>query len=384
MFLSICDSPEILSVIRIVKIIINIIMVIAPIILIISLMFSFASAVKSNDDGALVKEFRNSIPKIIATLLIFFVPTIINVILSITLNVPYKQCFSSATPEGINNAYATLAKNELANARNSLKDSDYQRAKRAINKIKDASTKNELNNELNEIKSYIDLINEINALEKNFNSKKYLELRNKIDNIQDETIKDKLKKYFEDHIKLKIYAKVTPSGTLKSFNIRSLKCPVYYGSKKQNRYTFTFDSNVGEQLFLIFNDLCDFVDQNPYISYLQDDGFAVGKEGYHGLGLAFDLNDHWTYTDPNTNKTYGPYAGQGPNTWSRYTKFICEVCDGKEDCDQNVNYQIFKIYFEQSGWCWGGNWYSEWFDPMHFEYRNGACSVKEPTPIQCN
>ena len=94
------------------------------------------------------------------------------------------------------------------------------------------------------------------------------------------------------------------------------------------------------------------------------------------------MNDLWVY---NANgKQYRPYSSMGYSTWNRYEKFVCEVCDGKEDCEYNVNYVIFKRYLEGNGWCWGGNWGKEHFDPMHFEIReNNKCAIARTQKISC-
>ena len=222
MFLSICDNPDVLSIMRIIKIIINIIMVIAPIILIISLMFSFTNVVKSNDDDALMKEFKNAIPKIIATLLIFFVPTIINIILSVTLNVPYKQCFNSATTEGISSAYINIAKDSLNSAKKSLKDSDLQKAKNAISKITDNSVKEELNKEAELISEYVDINNILSELKTNFNSKKYEDVKSKIEKIEDKETQEKFTKIL--------------STISKSLNVTAGAFSQYDNDSKMNYY----------------------------------------------------------------------------------------------------------------------------------------------------
>lgn len=139
-------------------------------------------------------------------------------------------------------------------------------------------------------------------------------------------------------------------------------------------------ASIAEEFYGILENVCDYVNETPWIDNLQHAGAFVSRKinqyDYHSKGLAIDLNNEWTYTY--NGKVYEPYSWQGISTWKDYNEFICDVCDGKEDCPYNVNYIIFKRYFEGNGWCWGGNYGSQWFDPMHFELRDyGKCSVSK-------
>ena len=54
----------------------------------------------------------------------------------------------------------------------------------------------------------------------------------------------------------------------------------------------------------------------------------------------------------------------------KYPKFFQYAKNKKS----NFNYQLYKNVLQKRGWCWGGNWGSSIFDPMHFEYpTNGKC-----------
>lgn len=156
-------------------------------------------------------------------------------------------------------------------------------------------------------------------------------------------------------------------------------------------YLFNVDTrikvhkSIADNFHGILGLVCDYVNETPWIEQLQHAGAYANREikqhDYHSKGLAIDLNNSWTYTY--NGKTYKPYSWQGVSTWEDYNEFICDVCDGKEDCPYNVNYVIFKRYFEGNGWCWGGNYSPEWFDPMHYELRDyGICSVNKQS-ISC-
>ena len=109
MILNICDNPSILEILRIIRIVIQFIKVIVPIILIFSLLFSFAKAVYSDDNDLLAKTSKTAIPKIVSAILVFFIPTFVNLIVNLTSNNnSYINCLKNATNEKIDIAYLKL------------------------------------------------------------------------------------------------------------------------------------------------------------------------------------------------------------------------------------------------------------------------------------
>ena len=149
MILSVCDSGDVLSALRIVRILIMIIKIVVPIILIVSLMLNYMAAVSSGDNDALSKANKNLVPKVIAALLIFFIPTFINIIADATSNsVDFMKCISDATSEGVDRAYYNEAKSSVERANKTLSRSDYNIAVTQINKISNTSYKSTLNNAL--------------------------------------------------------------------------------------------------------------------------------------------------------------------------------------------------------------------------------------------
>ena len=165
-------------------------------------------------------------------------------------------------------------------------------------------------------------------------------------------------------------------------DLTTVGCNVTTGDGNVREY-FKVHELIASDLTGILTNVCRYINSSSWINELQSAGAYVNKEGsYHAKGLAIDFNDEWTYTV--NGNTYRPYGGMGVMTWNRYNKFVCEVCNGKEDCEYNVNYVIFKRYFEGNGWCWGGNWGKEHFDPMHFEIReNNKCVIARKQQISC-
>lgn len=173
---------------------------------------------------------------------------------------------------------------------------------------------------------------------------------------------------------------------IKSVNVTDLSCTIVNGAFN-NVKSISVHKSIADNFHGILGLVCDYVNKTPWLDNIQHAGAFVNREvnqhDYHSKGLAIDINSSWTYTY--NGKTYRPYSYQGRRVWNHYNDFICEVCDGKEDCQYNVNYIIFKRYFEGNGWCWGGNYGPEWFDPMHFELRDyGKCSTSERVEISCD
>lgn len=199
--LGICDNGDILSVLRIVKIVISIIRIVVPIILIISISITLVGAVKDKDDDALNKSLKSIVTKSIAAILVFLIPTFINILANISdSDDSYLSCLKSATAENITATYRLQAEKLIDTAYETLNNSDYSVAKSAINKIKDENVRNELLSELSVVGEYIDLKNQIHALAKDYDRDEYKKLKEQIDAISDEGIKEKLLEELNDSL----------------------------------------------------------------------------------------------------------------------------------------------------------------------------------------
>ena len=120
--LNICNNADVLSIMRIVKIVILIIKISVPIILLLSLMIGYLRAVKDHDDDALNKVNKSAVAKIIAALLVFFIPDLVNTIadaVDVNKN-SYISCIKLATTESINQALYDTALERVHTARNTL------------------------------------------------------------------------------------------------------------------------------------------------------------------------------------------------------------------------------------------------------------------------
>lgn len=203
MILNICSNPDVLRVLYIIKTIITIIKIAVPILLIITGMLTYIDAVKNNDGDALNKANKLFVKKIIAAILIFFIPTFINIVTKVSNgSMQYLSCISDANQEGINNAYLDVARSYVNNSLSSLSEGSYNLAYNyIIRNIKNEDDKNKLVSELDIVKQYLDIIKEIKTLNSNFNNDSYNKIRSKIDNFPNEKIKKKLEEEYKRIIK---------------------------------------------------------------------------------------------------------------------------------------------------------------------------------------
>ena len=200
MILGICDNPEILKVMMLIKIVISAICVAVPIILIVVLMLDYAKAVSSNDSDMVMKVTRNLPYRLIAVVVIFFIPSLVKIVVNIadgSANT-YIGCIENATPDNIESAYTESAADSVRRAKETLSINDYYAAKTQISKVKDVTEKNELSQELEDIKVYIDLKTEIDRLTTSYNRKDYNALYDKINAIEDEEMRNKLITFAEE------------------------------------------------------------------------------------------------------------------------------------------------------------------------------------------
>lgn len=173
MIFSICDSPEVLSVMRIINLIVMVIKIVVPILLIIFVSLDYTKVISSGDDNALNNAHKSLIRRGIAAILIFCVPTAINVIAKATSDsFEYSKCLSEATLEGIEIAYYNKMDYLVGICEDSLSTTDYNIAKNYLNNIENEEDKIEFEYRLSIVKEKIDEI--IRQQEEEANKKKVL------------------------------------------------------------------------------------------------------------------------------------------------------------------------------------------------------------------
>ncbi len=156
MILSICDEPTVMSVLRYVVLMIKILRAAIPIMLIITVMIKFASAITKHDNDLLAKATKSVVPNLIAAVLIFLVPTFVDIIVKISFpNSDYAKCISGITGDKVNDAYNQKMDTLIASVENSLEYSDYSSAVAYLTNIKDSEKKQEYESKLEAIKELI-------------------------------------------------------------------------------------------------------------------------------------------------------------------------------------------------------------------------------------
>lgn len=337
LLIDLCEKSSALRVIYLIKTAIGIIGMVVPIILIVSLMITAVTAIVKQDDDALKKMQQSAVKKIVAAFIVFLVPTFVDILLT-TLNTgtSFNTCYNNATPDYI--SYRASEEEALKELERQQRSQAAAAKAEQLKREQEQAKQNANNNPAPGASGNGDNSNRVAVTESNVN----------ITRIQTDNLAVPL--YYSDHVT------VLPS--------------------------IQFNSQISTQAHNILNNISIYVkNHSSYIPRFETAGAYVGKSGYHGKGLAIDLFNLWSYTK--NGKTYYPYGGQGTTTWNQYKTFICEVCNGKEDCEYNINYVIFKNYFEGNGWCWGGNWGPNYFDPMHFELREGNCLTGNKQQVTC-
>jgi hypothetical protein len=194
MILSLCSDGNILKIIRYIKIIINTIFVIVPILFLVTASISYLKAVTESDRDALTKANKAMVSKVIAAIIIFFIPSLTKIIVTLasTDESDYISCIENATPDGINEAYISNAGDAVKEVKTSYDINDYNKAKEAIRNVEDEAEKNALNEELDKTKEIIELKQDIQNLKNNYSESKYNKYLNEVNNLEESNIKNEL------------------------------------------------------------------------------------------------------------------------------------------------------------------------------------------------
>lgn len=197
MILGICNAPEVLEVMNIVKIVIQIIKIAVPIILIIFGMITYVRAIIDSDNDNLTKANKTIINMFIAAAAIFLVPTLVGTIFDIAdvNDNGVVDCFRNADSKGIINGY-------IERIESTFSKNDYNKAKKYIDNLDDDNPiKTEYQNKISVYKEYVDLVSDIESLNSGNFSKKSKDIKDRISNIKDSEVKEKINKIYENTIK---------------------------------------------------------------------------------------------------------------------------------------------------------------------------------------
>ena len=139
--MSICSNPEVLEVMRIVNMAIMIIKIAVPIILILVGMITLMKTIKVGNDDLLAKAKKQLINNALAAVVIFLIPTLVNVIVKVSDSTnQYRDCLY-ADSTIINDAYISRAEALVSKAEQTKTYNDYYDALNAVSKITNESDK---------------------------------------------------------------------------------------------------------------------------------------------------------------------------------------------------------------------------------------------------
>ena len=157
MILGICESPNVLEIMNIVVTIIKVIITVVPIILLFSLIFKAVSAATQGKEDALVELKKKAVPNIVAAVLIFLIPTLVSLIVTVSFpESDYTKCISGISRESIQEIYEEKAERLVRTAEETLNISDYSVAMNYMPKVKDDDKREAYEKRLEEVKKLID------------------------------------------------------------------------------------------------------------------------------------------------------------------------------------------------------------------------------------
>lgn len=156
--LGLCDDGDVLSVFRIINMIIMIVKIVVPIILILIGMIRLMNTIKSGNEDLLSKAKKSLITNCIAAVIVFLIPTFVNVLsrISVSDGSGYLGCLNKATLENINQAYIAQAEELLTSSEENLNYNGYYSAVIVVSKIKDKELKQQYNEKLDAIYKLIE------------------------------------------------------------------------------------------------------------------------------------------------------------------------------------------------------------------------------------
>ena len=161
MLMSVCADPDVLKLMYFVNIGLTLIKITLPLILIVKASLDTFKTVTSGD----AKDFKEAMlrlgRRILAGILIFFAPTMVNIVIGFASeNVDILACFTDATYDNVQLAYARQADIALNLAESTLAKVDYNDAYYYVSNLDSGTTKANYEARLNILK---DTMNDINS-----------------------------------------------------------------------------------------------------------------------------------------------------------------------------------------------------------------------------
>ncbi len=362
--MNICNSPDVLKTILIIKTFLDIVLIVLPIILIVLSMIDLFKVVIGKSDE-IPQALKIITKRTIAALIVFLLPVALSTVFSLVNDVSSDAdkflCWNEATPENIE-----IAKLKEEAQKKAEKEEEKKKKEEYLNSIKkppasQPTIQSGTNNKV--YKSYRSTPF-VNGEQRALNPGECMTAQ---DNCSCPTIgKFQGFSFVMAGEKDRSFSEAGPTDPTTTVKVQCSDGT--YISKTVNIKT---ENNFRQA----FEKICQL--RTTGINgvkipseYLRIDGTLVRRTNSarticspHAYGIAIDINYDLTINVNGTN--YKPYAGQGTKTRQNYNNFVNII--GGESNEKNVNYILWKYAFEPSGFIWGGNWSDGSFDPMHFE-----------------
>ncbi len=157
MILKICDTPQSMVVMNVIVRVIEVIRIVVPIILLFSLALIFTKASMSGNQDAIEKIKKKAVPVISIAFAIFIVPTIVNLIIEITMpGNGYSECLVYISENKIDELYEDKAEYWVLKTEETLDINDYNTALGYLPYVKNEEKKEYFEIELQKMKVLID------------------------------------------------------------------------------------------------------------------------------------------------------------------------------------------------------------------------------------
>ena len=267
MILSVCEVPEVLKVMIIIKLVINIIKISVPIILILVCMIEYMKAVKDTDEMKDVN--KKIVNKIIAAVLIFFIPTLVGIIFRVfdPEGNTYPGCLSIASESRVNELYSNNMENYIKEAETKKDNASIKAARSYLSNIKDPDKREEFDSKLViiEMDKYMEDVSKEKSLASYYVAEKYLSMVK--DKEKKEQYYKKLKELKEEIDEILNGEKITYNGISSSeFNakLKTMKTPTIEQIKKVAKKNNISDSYL---IILIGTTQREGYVRDPYLHY---------------------------------------------------------------------------------------------------------------------
>lgn len=187
---NICENPDTLNTIMVIKDVIIALFYIIPAVVIIVITISILKMVVFNQESTFVIELKKNMRRLVIMVLALIFPSIFNMIATNLPNsVEAKTCYLNANSEYIDNLRIDYARESIKKAKEENDIIELNKAKEQIKKIRNEEIKKELEEEVKlieeEIRKNIEAEDAVRKAEQTLEEKDYEEAKKKVNELSD-------------------------------------------------------------------------------------------------------------------------------------------------------------------------------------------------------